>query len=835
MSLRKSLFIMALLSSFLCLHAQIEVTIPNTDIKNISDIYNLEINNSSGNTYVAFLTLQLRKENTLVYEATTNQYNILQPISQLNEAQLQPVQVIRNELVQLTGAYSLDIKLIDVSSRLVLYANRILLIAANKGSDLPAKEDRGLDIKFSGNATFYGQVASMQGVGSIVPQNFLRAEIHPDVSVKGIPIGLDILYSTEQNAFRQSVNQVAFRFDAQQFKKQMQQRLQSKVKNIEAIGSLSEINDLKSLKDKTLAKQFPKLQEWHSQIQDPKIQQGLAQLIQLESLDQIINNPEVKSALARKATLEKKPELTEAETLEKQQLISYATEIEKIQTKADQIRSVVKQYEQYKDVGKKISKAKKYADKDLFKDPTFLKKGLKSLNVLSKGQELLNGFEAITLGTSYPYYSRLSLSSIAVNGVNVEWNPGKIYLAATYGKSARQILNTDFTIPQLTLPQTTLATKIGYGSPYSNHLHITFIDIEDRFSEASLGSVTKAQDNRIIGTSGQIFFLGDKVKIGGEYMASLLTRDKTIATGENQEFARSAIPFNSLMGNINNTSSFGAAWRVFTDMRVWGNATKVKAFVERIDANYYSLGSPSLINDMLRWKAEVSQGFLKNKIYISAYTRQDANSLDPLLTTSKSTTKSYGVSGTANFPKWPSITMSFAPYAQNNQIVATNQDLSTNATMINFNLGYPVSITKQLSSYTQLTYLAQNLNSNIPGIDYNLKMFGITQSLTYNKTSFNIVANYTPNQVIGNDNHEVTTINTNGSFIILDKWQNTIGIQYLSVSGIESKTGYIITSSYPVASFANLEWRLTKNIYQTILDVNNFDEWIMWTGVRLNW
>jgi len=61
--------------------------------------------------------------------------------------------------------------------------------------------------------------------------------------------------------------------------------------------------------------------------------------------------------------------------VEKQQLISYATEIEKIQTKADQIRSVVKQYEQYKDVGKKISKAKKYADKDLFKDPTFLKKG----------------------------------------------------------------------------------------------------------------------------------------------------------------------------------------------------------------------------------------------------------------------------------------------------------------------------------------------------------------------------------------------------------------------------------------------------------------------------
>ncbi|MBP6236753.1 MAG: hypothetical protein KA536_11445 [Saprospiraceae bacterium] len=155
--------------------------------------------------------------------------------------------------------------------------------------------------------------------------------------------------------------------------------------------------------------------------------------------------------------------------------------------------------------------------------------------------------------------------------------------------------------------------------------------------------------------------------------------------------------------------------------------------------------------------------------------------------------------------------------------------------MLNVNLGYPVNITKQLSSYTQLTYLAQNLTSNISGIDYNLKMYGITQSITYSKTSFNIAANYTPNQVIGADNRKVTTINANGSFTLLDKWQNTIGIQYLSVSGVDKKTGYILTSSYPVLPFADLEIRAQRNIYAHLTELSSFNETVAWMGLTVRW
>ncbi|MFZ1791038.1 MAG: hypothetical protein WAT92_22125 [Saprospiraceae bacterium] len=815
--------------------AQVELTLSNADISSLSDIYNMEINNPSGNPYIVQILVELRQDNKIVYEATTNQYSIVQPLSQVNASILQPLQVTRNFVENVSGSYSLDLKVLDVNTKQVLFANRFQIQAISNGLSAENSSKKSLDLQFSGNAALYGQLASMQGIGSAVPQNFLRAEIHPDLILKSIPVGLDILYSTEQNAFRQSINQVALRFDAGQFKQQMQQRLQSKVKSIEAIGSLTEVNNLKNLKDKTMLKQFPKLNEWEAKLKDPQIQEGLNQLKQLESLDQILSNPEIKSALIRKAELEAKAALSETDKEEMEQLRSYATEIEKLKTKAEQIRSISKQYEQYKELGKKIMQAKKYADKDIIKDPTFLKNGIKSLGGLSKAEELLNGFDAISVGTSFPFYSRLSLSSLPVNGVHVEWNPGKIYLSATYGKSARQTYNEGFSTPQLTLAQNTFATKVGYGAPQSSHLYLTYVNIKDQFDERALSNKTKPEFNKIIGTEGQLSILGDKIKVGGELMASILTRDHTIVATENQDFNKGDIPFSGLFGKVNNASSYDIAWRAHTDIKVIGNATKIKANIERVGTNYFTLGAPNLLNDMMRWKAEVRQTFLKNKIALSAFARQDANSLDPLLTSVRSTTQSFGLSGNFNFPKLPTLSLSFAPYAQNNEVIATNQDLNTNATMFNVNLGYPVTITKELTSYTQLTYLAQNLNSNIAGIDYNLKMYGINQSITFNKTSINIAANLTPNQVIGTENRRVATLNANGSFNIKDKWQSSVGLQYLTVSGIESKIGYIITSAYPVLKFADLELRLQRNIYNHLTEVSDFNEMMAWTGLRVRW
>ena len=313
--------------------AQIEVSPLSRDIATEADIYNLQVNNLDGSQRLIYLELKVRKNNQIVYESRTNQYLLVTPVVSLSESQLQPVQVFRNELKDWQGDLQLEIKLLDHTSQEVLFVDRFNLTGQGNTSTRDGKLSEGLDFQHSGRANIYGQFSNRQGEGSFVPQNYIRAEIHPDFQFQGIPIGLDILLSTEQNAFRQSINQVALRFDAQQLKRSMRQRLQNKIKEIDAIGDLSDITSLNELKEKAIAKAFPKLREWESQLKDPEIINGLKQLKQMESLRQVIDNPEVQTAIKKQALLLAKKELSSIEIDELERLNSFVTEIEKLNTK----------------------------------------------------------------------------------------------------------------------------------------------------------------------------------------------------------------------------------------------------------------------------------------------------------------------------------------------------------------------------------------------------------------------------------------------------------------------------------------------------------------------
>ena len=818
------------------LQAQVELRHVSSDLSIVEDVWNLEINNTDGSPKQIQIQLSLMQDGRVIYEGRSGIIPLFETIKVINAQTSGSNKPTQREAEQLDGNYTIRVLARSTEGQ-ILFEDNLRVTAAPSPTTSEQVDNSPLsNIQFSGTGFISGQVATMQGRGSFVPRNFLRAELNPDVSVHGVPIGLDILYSTEQNALRQSMNQVALRFDAQQFKRQMEQRLRQKVNQLETFGDPSELTNLNAVKEKVLKSKFPKLTEWEAQLNDPKIQEGLKQLKQVESIDQVLNNPQVKESLKRKAELEANKKLSLEQQEELAQLKDFTKEIQKLKERAESLRALSKEYEQYKDLNKKIAEARKYENTDLLKDKAFLKDGLKSLDVMTKGQEILNGFEAITVGTSYPYYSRLSLSSLNVEGIHVEWNPGPVYVAATYGSSARLTNNTETAIPNLTLGQTTLAAKLGYGSQFDNHLHLSFVDIEDRFDERSLENPTKAQHNRIVGLDAKWSFLKDNVTVGGEIMSSLFTRDKNIETEEVQEFNEGDIPLGFVFGEINNSSSYDIAWRAFGDMRLFGGDTKLKGSIERVGANYISLGAPALLNDLLRWRGEVRQNLLDNKISLSAFARQDANNLDPLLVSTESTTTSYGLSGSVRWPKLPSVTFSYAPYSQNNNIATTEESLETDATMMNVIVGYPVQWSRDFSTFTQLTYIEQDLVSNIEGIDYDLQMYGLTQSITYKRSSVNVSINYTPNQIIGDENQEVLTLNASGSALFFGKWSNTFGVQYLNITDQENRTGFYLNSSYPILSWAELELRLQRNIYDALLDSDqNFRELVAWMGLRVRW
>jgi len=278
------------------------------------------------------------------------------------------------------------------------------------------------------------------------------------------------------------------------------------------------------------------------------------------------------------------------------------------------------------------------------------------------------------------------------------------------------------------------------------------------------------------------------------------------------------------------------AWRFNTDIRALGQDTDLKASIECVGPNYSSLGAPVLLNDLLRWKVDLRQSFLNGQLRLGAFARRDANSLDPLLSSVSSVTQSFGLNATLAMRHLPSITFYYTPYAQNNDVVSSNESFESDSRILNAVLNYPLRISEQLSLNTQLNFMNQDMDSNIPEVNYSLTMYGLSQSILFKRNSLNVSLNYTPNQIISDDEQEVLSMNVSGSFQLLEKWNNSIGLQYLDISDTESRTGYFITSSYPINNMFDVKLRIQRNIYDTRIEaMNSIREFIAWMSLRARW
>jgi hypothetical protein len=808
-----------------------QITHQTGSITTIEDLYLLEIHTNTTNPTPYSLKLSLKKQSREIYKSQTGQFLPTTNINILNHHLLNPISIQRPLSEELSGEYLLQIEVINSLNQITL-VDQIRLSAQNTEatSEEPSKKAA---IELSGTASIYGQYSDRQGFGSSVPQEYIRAELNPNLNIGGIPFGLDVLYSTEQSAFKQSINRVAFRFDANQFRAQMMAKFQEKMMSNLASFDEGQLQVVSDIKDKLLKKQFPKLDKWKEELKGIDIKQYEKQLTQLQSLTQILGSPQIEESLNKLKSLQDKEDLSTSEKANLKQLTAFKTEIEKLRAKEKEIKALKNTYEQLSKTYKKYQAAQKYANSNLIRDPSFLKKGLKDFNFLSKGQRFLNGIEALTIGTSYPYYSRLSLSSLNLDGIHVELNPGPVYLSASYGKTARFTLDSiNLFSPRIDLAQNTLATKFGLGNKYDSHLHFVYININDRASGEAEALAVNPSSNRIIGTDAQVSLFQNNLTLGGEFMTSLYTRDMTMDEIDGPEFRFQNIPVNKFLGEANNSSSFDIAWRAFGDFALFKGNTNVKASIEEVGPSYFTLGAPNLLNDIFRWKTEFRQSLFKNRFHVSAFARRDENNLDPLLTSSTSSTTSYGISGQLVLKSGLSLNGSYAPYAQNNSIAQSNDQLSSDATMLSLNLGIPVKL-GNASSYTQLSYLNHDLTSNIPNIDYDLEMYGITQSINFNTFSLNGTFNYTPNQIIGDKNQEVISFNGSGSISLFKAWQNTFGYQYLGITGQESRSGFYFTSTFPIAKFADFELRAQRNIYDQVEGLQSFNDYVVNAGLRI--
>ena len=80
---------------------------------------------------------------------------------------------------------------------------------------------------------------------------------------------MDIIFSTEQNAMKQSIYQVALRFDLQKLKIQLEQKVAQKLKSIQELANKEDIVKLGTFKEKVITSRFHDLKKRDELIKIP--------------------------------------------------------------------------------------------------------------------------------------------------------------------------------------------------------------------------------------------------------------------------------------------------------------------------------------------------------------------------------------------------------------------------------------------------------------------------------------------------------------------------------------------------------------------------------------
>jgi len=275
-------------------------------------------------------------------------------------------------------------------------------------------------------------------------------------------------------------------------------------------------------------------------------------------------------------------------------------------------------------------------------------------NRLTKVQKILLSVDQIGIGRSWINYSELTVKNISLNGLNIEMNPGKLYMAGAVGSVNNQFR--DFVLNNnSSTKQSVKLIRVGIGKKNKNNLIFTVYG-----GRKALLSTTGLGDSSS----------GTQKIIGASLAATVVVTKNTSVTGE---FARSSYDNiydpsqtgKGLFGRVINFSlRTNEAWNLKfqsiyprTNTKIDGSYTKMGAAFES-----FTIYASNVKQDA--YLLHVNQLLWKKKLIIDASIKKnDFNS--PLTAPGYSNTavfKSLQVS--LAIPRYPFVSIGYYPTSQ---------------------------------------------------------------------------------------------------------------------------------------------------------------------------
>lgn len=409
----------------------------------------------------------------------------------------------------------------------------------------------------------------------------------------------------------------------------------------------------------------------------------------------------------------------------------------------DRLKSKIKERisEKVKEIVSSADSSFGKLDLESLTDPNKFTENAEKLGLISPAEKFFLNIKTLGIGRTYPEYSELTVSGVPVNGLNLEFNPGILYLAVAAGNNTEGIAEVSY-------KRSFMAGRIGLGQKENAHLFFTLLKMKDD-DQSILPPVNlflTPQENQVFGTEGKISLFNNLLSLKGEGAVSLFTRDLRDA-----EIQDGSLPsFVKSIYNPKISTSYDYALRVSAVFDQPKNDTYGSFAISRIGPGYISLAAPNIRSDQLMLEAKINKKFPGKKIGMKMYVKFYQDNVVNWKT-STTTTASFGLSFDFNFPKLPYFSIGYSPYFQNNDAVPVNQLMKNDNHIVNFMTGYSYQISGIYAStlfsfngqwQNTKTGIIENKFSNTTYLlnqSFNFE-FPLTLSSTFNLTQSKILS-----------------------------------------------------------------------------------------------
>lgn len=439
--------------------------------------------------------------------------------------------------------------------------------------------------------------------------------------------------------------------------------------------------------------------------------------------------------------------------------------------------------------------------------------------------KLLSSFKTLGIGTTYPSYTPFTMQGVPVSGINVEFNPGWFYIAATAQKNQKPIDNSAFR-------RDLYAGRIGYGQSDKSHIYLTGLYANDKAGSIIVDSTNQRltpNSNYLFGIQGRLDLLKGKLSFEAEAVGSMLTRDNRDADLENNSIP--SFVKNMFHPKISSQVDYSYSIKSIFDNQK--SNTKVTASLKMVGPGFVTLGNPTLRGDKMEVETKISQKFLNKQVSVTASLKWFR---DNLINSKSYTTNTTipNLTVNMNFRGYPYLMLAYMPnfmvnnasdpvykfdYKNHLFLMNTGHNLRFGSISLSSNLSYMFNKATTLdtsSGYTSNSLtLSEGLSFEIP----------LTLSASINMVHSDYV----------NDYSRILSFDAFASYTLEDIWTNTIGFS----TGVEKdknrKRMMYLTTSFNIIKNVTFDIRAEKSLYTDwISGSNNFDEFLLRAIVSTN-